>query len=117
VKVVIAGGSGALGRRLSAALDRRGHEVAVLTRRVRLMAALRRALHPLPAPPTPAVLVRLGAVLLRTDPALALTGRRAVPARLLDAGFCFAHPDLDDALRDLLARKGPSTDRRRAGHN
>ncbi|MGZ4620268.1 MAG: DUF1731 domain-containing protein, partial [Frankiaceae bacterium] len=69
-----------------------------------LMAALRRALHRPPAPPTPAALVRLGAVLLRTDPALALTGRRAVPARLLGAGFTFAHPDLDQALGDLLTR-------------
>ena len=32
----------------------------------------------------PAPLVRLGSLLLRTDPALALTGRRALPRRLLD---------------------------------
>lgn len=70
-----------------------------------LMAALRRSLHRPAAPPTPALLVRLGAVLLRTDPALALTGRRAVPARLLEAGFTFAHPDLDEALCDLRARR------------
>jgi uncharacterized protein (TIGR01777 family) len=69
-----------------------------------LMAVLRRVLHRPPAPPTPAALVRLGAVLLRTDPALALTGRRAVPARLLDAGFRFRHPHLEEALRDLMAR-------------
>ena len=67
-----------------------------------LMAALRRALHRPAAPPTPVPLVRLGAVLLRTDPALALTGRRAVPARLQSVGFEFAHPHLDDALRQLL---------------
>lgn len=68
-----------------------------------LMAALRRVLRRPPAPPTPAPLVRIGALLLRTDPALALTGRRCVPKRLLDAGFGFAHPDLLPALRDLLA--------------
>jgi uncharacterized protein (TIGR01777 family) len=67
-----------------------------------LMAALRRALRRPPAPPTPAALVHLGAVVLRTDPALALTGRRAVPARLTDAGFTFSYPKLDDALTDLL---------------
>jgi uncharacterized protein len=44
-------------------------------------------------------------VVLRTDPALALTGRRAMPARLLDAGFTFRHPDIDEALADLRARK------------
>ncbi|TFV48536.1 NAD-dependent epimerase/dehydratase family protein [Blastococcus sp. TF02A_35] len=49
-----------------------------------LMAALRRALHRPAAPPTPAPLVRIGAVLLRTDPALALTGRRVVSRVLAD---------------------------------
>jgi len=67
------------------------------------MATLRRLLHRPPAPPTPAALVRLGAVLLRTDPALALTGRRCVPARLSDAGFAFTYPTLTGALTDLLA--------------
>jgi uncharacterized protein (TIGR01777 family) len=69
-----------------------------------LMAALRRSVGRPAAPPTPRLLVRLGAVVLRTDPALALTGRRAVPARLLEAGFDFTHPDLDEALADLKDR-------------
>lgn len=68
-----------------------------------LMAALRRRLHRPPALPTPAPLVRIGAVLLRTDPALALLGRRGVPARLLESGFVFTHPTIDGALHDLLA--------------
>lgn len=75
------------------------------TRNTDLMAALRRSVGRPVAPPTPAVLVRLGAVLLRTDPALALTGRRAVPARLLASGFQFAHPHLDEALAELRARR------------
>lgn len=75
------------------------------TRNAELMASLRRSLARPAAPPTPASLVRLGAVLLRTDPALALTGRRAVPARLLQSGFRFAHPDLDEALADLQSRQ------------
>ena len=66
------------------------------------MAALRRTLHRPPALPTPGSLVRLGARVMRTDPALALTGRRAVPTRLLAAGFTFEHPDLDESLRNLL---------------
>ena len=70
-----------------------------------LMAALRRSVHRPAAPPTPRGLVHLGAMVLRTDPALALTGRRAVPARLLEGGFEFAHPDLDEALADLRARQ------------
>ncbi|WP_182526511.1 TIGR01777 family oxidoreductase [Nocardioides dongkuii] len=74
-------------------------------RNAELMAALRRSARRPAAPPTPAMLVRLGAVALRTDPALALTGRRAVPARLLSAGFEFRHPDLDEALTDLRDRQ------------
>jgi uncharacterized protein len=72
-------------------------------RNAELMATLRTVLRRPPAPPTPAPLVRLGALLLRTDPALALTGRRCVPARLRHAGFAFAHPHLAPALHDLLA--------------
>lgn len=67
-----------------------------------LMAELRSALHRPPAPPTPEPLVRLGSVFLRTDPELALLGRRCVPNRLLDADFTFTYPDLGPALRDLL---------------
>jgi uncharacterized protein len=70
-----------------------------------LMAALRRDVGRPAAPPTPEALVRLGAVVLRTDPALALTGRRATPARLLNAGFEFRHPDIEAALAELSARK------------
>jgi NAD dependent epimerase/dehydratase family enzyme len=74
-------------------------------RNAELMATLRRVLRRPPAPPTPVPFVRLGALLLRTDPALALTGRRAVSARLAEAGFQFAHPSLDEALTDLLGRR------------
>jgi len=65
------------------------------------MAALRKTLHRPAAPPTPRPLVRIGAIVLRTDPALALTGRRCVPRRLLESGFEFGHPDIEEALADL----------------
>ena len=73
-------------------------------RNVELMAALRRALHRPPAPPTPAPLLKVGAVVLRTDPALGLTGRRARSEVLEEAGFEFRFPELDAALDDLLGR-------------
>jgi hypothetical protein len=41
----------------------------------------------------------IGAWLLGSDPALALTGRRAVPARLEREGFKFAHPEIGGAVR------------------
>ena len=71
-----------------------------------MMRELRSAMHRPWSPPTPKPLVHLGALLMRTDPALALTGRRCVPRRLLDAGFAFEHPTLAAALDDLLA--GPA---------
>ena len=74
-------------------------------RNVELMAALRRAVGRPWSPPTPAPLVRLGAIALRTDAALALTGRRAIPSRLLRAGFEFEHEDIDEALADLVSRR------------
>ncbi|MEP6649315.1 MAG: NAD-dependent epimerase/dehydratase family protein [Lapillicoccus sp.] len=74
-------------------------------RNAELMAALRRTVHrPAAAPPTPARLVRLGAVALRTDPALALTGRHCTSDVLRYNGFRFGHPDLHEALADLLER-------------
>lgn len=72
------------------------------TRNRDMMSALRSSLRRPWSPPTPKPLVHLGAVLMRTDPALALTGRRCVPRRLLDTGFEFDHPTLESALEDLL---------------
>lgn len=67
------------------------------------MAELRRVLHRPWSPLVPAPMLRLGALFLRTDPELALLGRRLVPTRLLNEGFVFTHPALPGALRDLLA--------------
>lgn len=67
-----------------------------------LMSELRRHLNRPWSPPTPAPLVRLGAWLMGSDPEIALTGRRCVPAKLLEAGFDFEFPDLRTALDDLL---------------
>lgn len=47
--------------------------------------------------------MRLGAIALRTDPTLALSGRRCVPARLQAADFVFAYPELPAALEELVA--------------
>jgi uncharacterized protein len=67
-----------------------------------LMRVLRKHLHRPPAPPTPKLLLSLGAVLLRSDPALGLTGRHATSEVLKNAGFTFRYPTLDKALADLL---------------
>lgn len=67
-----------------------------------LMRVLRKRLHRPPAPPTPEFVLKLGALLLRSDPALGLTGRHATSEVLKKAGFTFRYPTLDKALADLL---------------
>lgn len=67
-----------------------------------LMAQLRLRLHRPWSPPTPVPLMRLGAVLLRTDAALGLTGRKATSSVLPGSGFAFSFPRLEGALDDLL---------------
>lgn len=54
--------------------------------------------------PAPAMLIRLGAIFLRTEPELALKSRRVVPGRLMNAGFKFEFPAWADAARDLVAQ-------------
>ncbi|WP_330184847.1 DUF1731 domain-containing protein [Nocardia sp. NBC_01503] len=72
-----------------------------------LMIALRRQLRRPWSPPTPAAALTIGAVLLRTDPALGLTGRHATSQVLRRSGFRFRYPTLDEALGNLLpARTG-----------
>ncbi|MAE66524.1 MAG: hypothetical protein CMJ18_19825 [Phycisphaeraceae bacterium] len=65
------------------------------------MREMRRALHRPWSPPVPTPLVRIGSFLMRTEPVLVLTGRRAVPARFLGEGFEFMYPTLAGALRGL----------------
>ena len=70
------------------------------------MRELRRAVGRPWSPPVPAIMVQLGARwIMRTDPDLALSGRRAVPQRFLEQGFRFRFSELPTALHDLLADK------------
>lgn len=76
-------------------------------RNAELMSTLRRSAGGagrLLALPTPEPVLRLGALLLRTDPALGLTGRHATSRVLDEAGFTFHHPTLAEAVPALLGR-------------
>jgi len=64
-----------------------------------LMAAYRAAVGRRFGLPSAKALTTVGAWLLGSDPALALTGRRCVPTRLLDEGYQFRITDIDEAVR------------------
>ncbi|MGD0938543.1 MAG: TIGR01777 family oxidoreductase [Terracidiphilus sp.] len=66
------------------------------------MAALRDAWDVPNGIPAPALAIRLGAILLRTEPELVLQSCRAVPGRLLDAGFQFDFPEWPEAAENLV---------------
>ncbi|MFN7734104.1 MAG: TIGR01777 family oxidoreductase [Pirellula sp.] len=66
------------------------------------MRVLRKTLNKSAFLPMPSPVVRLGALLLRTDPSLALTGRKALPQRLLDLGFQFEYPELQPAMGEIF---------------
>jgi uncharacterized protein (TIGR01777 family) len=54
--------------------------------------------------PASRLMAEVGAFVLRTDTELLLKSRRVVPARLIEAGFAFAHPTWDAAAMDLVER-------------
>jgi uncharacterized protein (TIGR01777 family) len=70
------------------------------------MRELRRVLHRPWSPPAPTWTVVIGSWLMRTEPSLALTGRRCVPRRLQEQGFQFEFSVLRRALEDLF-RESP----------
>jgi uncharacterized protein (TIGR01777 family) len=65
------------------------------------MSALRFALHRPWCPPAPEWAVRFGSMLMKTEPSLALTGRRCSPKRFLESGFQFKFTELSAALKDI----------------
>lgn len=69
-----------------------------------LMAAYRNAVGRSFGLPTPAVLAKLGAWLLGSDPSLALSGRRCVPARLLNDGYEFTTTSLNEAVSAAVSQ-------------
>jgi uncharacterized protein (TIGR01777 family) len=66
------------------------------------MAALRWAWDVPNGFPAPALAIKLGAIFMRTEPELVLQSCRAVPGRLLNAGFEFEFPGWQEAAEDLV---------------
>lgn len=68
------------------------------------MSELRRAAHAPFGLPAAEWMLEIGTFFLRTESELILKSRRAIPQRLLDAGFTFAFPDWSGAADDLVRR-------------
>ncbi|WP_426624186.1 epimerase [Leifsonia sp. McL0607] len=70
-----------------------------------MMATLRRVLGVPVGLPAPRWMLELGSAAIRTETELVLKSRWVVPERLLAAGFVFAYPELESALRDIVAER------------
>jgi len=66
------------------------------------MAALRWAWDAPNGLPAPALAIKLGVIFLRTEAELVLQSCRAVPGRLMEAGFTFEFPEWAEAAEDLV---------------
>lgn len=49
-------------------------------------------------------MLKLGALLIGTETELVLKSRWVLPAKLLETGFIFKHPDIEDALKDVIQK-------------
>jgi len=63
-----------------------------------MMAAYRKAVGRGFGLPSPALITRIGATLLGSDPGLAITGRRCVPERLLNEGYEFQSLSFEESV-------------------
>lgn len=71
-----------------------------------LMAAYRKAVGRKIGLPSSRLITTIGAWLLGSDPALALTGRRCIPARLIEEGYEFNVTDIDQAVAAAVGAIG-----------
>ncbi|WP_374010464.1 epimerase [Leifsonia sp. LS-T14] len=70
-----------------------------------LMSTLRRLVGSKIGLPAYRWMLELGSAAIRTETELVLKSRWVLPERLLDAGYAFAFPELEPALRDILAAR------------
>ncbi len=49
--------------------------------------------------------LEIGGKIIGTEPYLILEWRRIIPGRLVDSGFQFQYPEIQNSLNDLFKRK------------
>jgi NAD dependent epimerase/dehydratase family enzyme len=70
-----------------------------------LMATLRRILGMPFGLPAPRWMLEIGTFVIRTETELVLKSRWVIPERLVNAGYEFAYPELEPALRQIVERR------------
>jgi len=78
---------------------------------VELMRTIRRALGVPFGLPAPRPLLEVGTALIRSETELVLKSRWVVPEKLLAAGYEFEYPDLNVALREIVAERASGESR------
>ena len=54
--------------------------------------------------PAPAWMLKMGAFIIGTETELVLKSRWVVPTRILESGFQFQYPELEDAFKDIISQ-------------
>lgn len=75
------------------------------TDNVSMMAILRRVLRVSVGLPAPRCVLEIGSALIRTETELVLKSRWVMPRTMMDAGYVFEHPQLEPALREIVATR------------
>lgn len=70
-----------------------------------LMAKMRQQMNIKFGLPAPEWLLKVGAVIINTETELILKSRWVIPERLLQSGYQFKYPDIDEALKNILNGK------------
>ena len=55
--------------------------------------------------PSPEWLLKMGAVIIRTEPELVLKSRWVIPEKLVTAGYKFKYPVIEGTLGNILGKK------------
>ena len=127
MKIILPGGTGQIGVLLARHFLKSDHELVILSRRpkgkapiinsgtvkvasphplpnVELMRILRKALGVKLGLPAAKWMLKIGAVLMKTETELLLKNRRVVPGKLVEVGHRFQYPSWESACDDLAAR-------------
>ena len=67
-----------------------------------LMKKLRKAMNVKIGLPSPELLLKIGAVVIKTEPELILKSRWVVPEKLIQEGYTFKYPTIESAMKNIL---------------